>query len=104
MEQQLEVENLKAKHEIEVAVVTKEREDLRSKLQELREQLEESEENSRVHAETRSTQHALELKEATEKLQKAELRAAELERAQEEQGRGTQIGRASCRERVWQYV
>ncbi|XP_036435742.1 CAP-Gly domain-containing linker protein 2 isoform X2 [Colossoma macropomum] len=90
MEQQLEVENLKAKHEIEVAVVTKEREDLRTKLQELREQLEESEENARVQAETRSTQHALELKEAAEKLQKAELRAAELERAQEEQGRGTQ--------------
>uniref|UniRef100_A0AAR2L2J1 CAP-Gly domain-containing protein n=1 Tax=Pygocentrus nattereri TaxID=42514 RepID=A0AAR2L2J1_PYGNA len=74
MEQQLEVENLKAKHEIEVAVVTKEREDLRTKLQELREQLEESEENARVQAETRSTQHTLELKEATERLQKAELR------------------------------
>ncbi|KAL6463431.1 hypothetical protein MHYP_G00278220 [Metynnis hypsauchen] len=90
MEQQLEVENLKAKHEIEVAVVTKEREDLRTKLQELREQLEESEENARVQAETRSTQHTLELKEATERLQKAELKVAELERAQEEQGRGTQ--------------
>uniref|UniRef100_A0AAR2IZA1 CAP-Gly domain-containing protein n=1 Tax=Pygocentrus nattereri TaxID=42514 RepID=A0AAR2IZA1_PYGNA len=90
MEQQLEVENLKAKHEIEVAVVTKEREDLRTKLQELREQLEESEENARVQAETRSTQHTLELKEATERLQKAELRVAEMERAQEEQGRGTQ--------------
>ncbi|KAI4902073.1 hypothetical protein NFI96_033535 [Prochilodus magdalenae] len=90
MEQQLEVENLKAKHEIEVAVVTKEREDLRTKLQELREQLEESEENARVQAETRSTQHALELKETSDKLQKAELRAAELERAQEEQGRSMQ--------------
>ncbi|XP_072530613.1 CAP-Gly domain-containing linker protein 2 isoform X2 [Salminus brasiliensis] len=90
MERQLEVENLKAKHEIEVAVVTKEREDLRTKLQELREQLEESEENARIQAETRSAQHALEVKDAADKLQKAELRAAELERAQVEQGRGTQ--------------
>uniref|UniRef100_W5KJC6 CAP-Gly domain containing linker protein 2 n=1 Tax=Astyanax mexicanus TaxID=7994 RepID=W5KJC6_ASTMX len=90
MEQQLEVENLKAKHEIEVAVVTKEREDLRTRLQELREQLEESEENARVQAETRNTQHALEVKDAADKLQKAELRVAEMERAQVEQGRSTQ--------------
>uniref|UniRef100_A0A8B9JB33 CAP-GLY domain containing linker protein 2 n=1 Tax=Astyanax mexicanus TaxID=7994 RepID=A0A8B9JB33_ASTMX len=90
MEQQLEVENLKAKHEIEVAVVTKEREDLRTRLQELREQLEESEENARVQAETRNTQHALEVKDAADKLQKAELRVAEMERVQVEQGRSTQ--------------
>ncbi|XP_066514729.1 CAP-Gly domain-containing linker protein 2 isoform X2 [Hoplias malabaricus] len=90
MEQQLEVENLKAKHEIELAVVTKEREDLRTKLQELREQLEDSEESARVQTETRNTQHTLELKEVSDKLQKAELRAAELERVQEEKGRSTQ--------------
>lgn len=90
MEQQLEVENLKAKHEIEVAVVTKEREDLRTRLQELREQLEESEENARVQAETRNAQHALEVKDAADKLQKAELRVAEMERVQVEQGRSTQ--------------
>lgn len=90
MEQQLEVENLKAKHEIEVAVLTKEREDLRSKLQELREQLEDSEENARVQAESRGTQHTLELKEAAEKLQRSELRVVELERTQEEQVRGSQ--------------
>uniref|UniRef100_A0A8B9HLI0 CAP-GLY domain containing linker protein 2 n=1 Tax=Astyanax mexicanus TaxID=7994 RepID=A0A8B9HLI0_ASTMX len=68
MEQQLEVENLKAKHEIEVAVVTKEREDLRTRLQELREQLEESEENARVQVEQgRSTQRLREQLELTEK-------------------------------------
>lgn len=90
MEQQLEVENLKAKHEIEVAVVTKERDDLRTRLQELRGQLEESEENARVQVETRSTQHALDVKDTSDKLQKAELRVVELERVQVEQGRNTQ--------------
>ncbi|XP_076866912.1 LOW QUALITY PROTEIN: CAP-Gly domain-containing linker protein 2 [Brachyhypopomus gauderio] len=87
LEKQLEVENMKAKHEIEVAVLGKEREDLRAKVQELREQLEESEENARTQVEARGGQHASELRQLTEKLQKAELRANELERAHEEQGR-----------------
>ncbi|XP_035383072.1 CAP-Gly domain-containing linker protein 2 isoform X2 [Electrophorus electricus] len=87
MEKQLEVENMKAKHEIEVAVLAKEREDLRAKVQELRDQLEESEENARTQVEARGSQHALELRELTEKLQKVELRATELEGAHEEKGR-----------------
>lgn len=87
MEHQLEVENLKAKQEIEVAVLAKEREDYRTRLQELRDQLEESDENWRIQAEAKSGQHALELKEAVEKFQKAEQRLGELERAHEEQGR-----------------
>ncbi|XP_063060086.1 CAP-Gly domain-containing linker protein 2 isoform X2 [Engraulis encrasicolus] len=87
MEHQLELENLKAKQEIEVAVLAKEREDFRTRLQELKDQLEESDENWRIQAEAKSGQHTLELKEAGDKLQKAEQRLAELERAHEEQGR-----------------
>uniref|UniRef100_A0A8C1CTD4 CAP-GLY domain containing linker protein 2 n=1 Tax=Cyprinus carpio carpio TaxID=630221 RepID=A0A8C1CTD4_CYPCA len=56
MEQQLELENLKAKHEIDVAVMAKEREDLRSRLQELRDQLEESEENWKIQVESHEKQ------------------------------------------------
>uniref|UniRef100_A0A8C1PEX1 CAP-GLY domain containing linker protein 2 n=1 Tax=Cyprinus carpio TaxID=7962 RepID=A0A8C1PEX1_CYPCA len=56
MEQQLELENLNAKHEIDVAVMAKEREDLRSRLQELRDQLEESEENWKIQVESHEKQ------------------------------------------------
>ncbi|XP_041947705.1 CAP-Gly domain-containing linker protein 2 isoform X3 [Alosa sapidissima] len=91
MEQQLEMENLKAKHEIEVAVLAKEREDFRTRLQELRDQLDESDENWRIQADAKSGQHALELKEATEKQQKAEQRLNELEKAHEEQARASQL-------------
>lgn len=69
MERQLEVENLKAKHEIEVAVLAKEREELRAKVQELQDKLEESEENARSNPE---------LSESMEKLQEAELKVAGL--------------------------
>ncbi|KAF4073222.1 hypothetical protein AMELA_G00256380 [Ameiurus melas] len=69
MERQLEVENLKAKHEIEVAVLAKEREELRAKVQELQDKLEESEENARSNPE---------LSESMEKLQDAELKVAGL--------------------------
>ncbi|KAM9441430.1 CAP-Gly domain-containing linker protein 2 isoform 3-T3 [Clarias gariepinus] len=69
MEQQLEVENLKAKHEIEVAVLAKEREELRVKVQELQDKLEESEENTRNNQE---------LNESVEKLQEAELKVTGL--------------------------
>ncbi|XP_027034504.2 CAP-Gly domain-containing linker protein 2 isoform X2 [Tachysurus fulvidraco] len=69
MEQQLEVENLKARHEIEVAVLAKEREELRTKVQELQDKLEESEENGRSNQE---------LSESTEKLQEAELKVTRL--------------------------
>lgn len=91
MEQQLELENLKAKHEIEVAVLAKEREDYRTRLQDLRDQLDESNENWRIQAEAKSGQHALELKEAAEKQQRAEQRFSELEKAHEEQARATQL-------------
>lgn len=83
MEQQLELENLKAKHEIDAAVMAKEREDLRSRLQELRDQLKENEENWKIQQEAKSNQHTLELKEVSEKLQKAELKTSEFDKSHE---------------------
>ncbi|TRY83603.1 hypothetical protein DNTS_021447 [Danionella cerebrum] len=85
MEQQLELENLKAKHEIEAAMMVKEREDLRARLQELRDQLDESEENWKLQVETKNKHHSLELKEVSERLQKAEIRISEVDKAREEQ-------------------
>uniref|UniRef100_A0A3B3R0K7 CAP-Gly domain containing linker protein 2 n=1 Tax=Paramormyrops kingsleyae TaxID=1676925 RepID=A0A3B3R0K7_9TELE len=90
MEHQLEVENLKAKHDIEAAVLAKEKEDQRTRLQEQQRELEESSESCRSHAEAQALQHALEAKEAAEKLQMAELRLCEMEKLCEdfkEQGR-----------------
>ncbi|KAL0994592.1 hypothetical protein UPYG_G00124540 [Umbra pygmaea] len=89
MEHQLELENLKARHEIEVAMLAKEREDLRSRLQEANEQLGESSQNwkNQAQTESRSNQQALQLRDAREELQKAHLRAGELERLQCEQDR-----------------
>ncbi|XP_018597638.1 CAP-Gly domain-containing linker protein 2 isoform X3 [Scleropages formosus] len=84
MEHQLELENLKAKHEIETAVLTKEKEDHRARLQEVQDELEESSENWRRQVESKALQHALELKENTDKLQEAELRLCELEKLCEE--------------------
>ncbi|XP_035998677.1 CAP-Gly domain-containing linker protein 2 isoform X4 [Fundulus heteroclitus] len=74
MEHQLEVENLKAKHKIEAAILTKEREDLCARLQEAREQP--------ADAEAQSGKAAL--SEASQKLQRAEARLAEMERLQAE--------------------
>lgn len=91
MEHQLEVENLKAKHEIDAAVMAKEREDLRARLQELRDQLVESEENWKIQVEIKSNQHVLELREVSEKLQKAELRIGELYKSNEERDRPVQL-------------
>ncbi|XP_067113221.1 CAP-Gly domain-containing linker protein 2 isoform X3 [Osmerus mordax] len=85
MEHQLEVENLKAKHEIEAAVAAKEREELRARLQEVKNQLCESSRNWKSQEESTGNQHALELRGAFEKLQKAENRRGELERLQAEQ-------------------
>ncbi|XP_046877481.1 CAP-Gly domain-containing linker protein 2 isoform X4 [Hypomesus transpacificus] len=85
MEHQLEVENLKAKHEIEAAVAAKEREELRARLQEIKNQLCESSRNWKSQEEYTCNQHALELRGAFEKLQKAENRRGELERLQAEQ-------------------
>ncbi|KAI1903718.1 hypothetical protein AGOR_G00030110 [Albula goreensis] len=84
MEHQLELENLKAKHEIEAAVLAKEKEDQRARLQQARDELEESAENWKRQAEAKATQHGLELKEAADRLQKAELRLCDLEKLQEE--------------------
>ncbi|XP_056602435.1 CAP-Gly domain-containing linker protein 2 isoform X1 [Triplophysa dalaica] len=91
MERQLEVENLKAKHEIAAAVLTKERENLCARLQELRHQLEESEENWKIQVEAKSNQHNVELKEVFEKLQKTEVRIGELDRSNEERERASQL-------------
>ncbi|XP_038159631.1 CAP-Gly domain-containing linker protein 2 isoform X2 [Cyprinodon tularosa] len=83
MEHQLEVENLKAKHKIEAAVLTKEREDLCARLQEAREQLAEG----RSDPEAQSSKAAL--NEASQKLQKAEARLAEMEMLQVERNKTT---------------
>ncbi|XP_034540285.1 CAP-Gly domain-containing linker protein 2 isoform X2 [Notolabrus celidotus] len=88
LEHQLEVENLKAKHKIEAAILTKEREDLCSRLQEAKEQLAEGNQASRTEAQARSGKQALE--EATDKLQKAEQRLAEMEKHQMERDRCTE--------------
>lgn len=77
MEHQLEMENLKAKQKIEAALLTKEREDLSTRLQELKEQLTEASQPWRSEPEARSGTHVLE--EVSQKLQKAERRVAEVE-------------------------
>lgn len=79
MEHQLEVENLKAKHQIEAALLIKEREDLCARLQEA------GGPTRRPDADTNGTKAALD--EASEKLQKAEARLAELEELRVEQDR-----------------
>ncbi|XP_070773710.1 CAP-Gly domain-containing linker protein 2 [Enoplosus armatus] len=87
MEHQLEVENLKAKHKIEAAILTKEREDLCTRLQEAKDQLAEGNQTWRTEVEAKSSKQALE--EATDKLQKAEQRLAEMEKLQMEQDKST---------------
>lgn len=82
MEHQLEMENLKAKHKIEAALLSKEREDLSTRLQELKEQLTDANQTWRSEPEARSGKHALE--EVSEKLQKAERRVAEVEQVEAE--------------------
>ncbi|XP_073336138.1 CAP-Gly domain-containing linker protein 2 isoform X2 [Pagrus major] len=87
MEHQLEMENLKAKHKIEAAILTKEREDLCSRLQEVKEQMTDGNQTWRTKVEAKSSRQALE--EATEKLQKAEQRLVEMDKLQVEQEKGT---------------
>uniref|UniRef100_W5M2C8 CAP-Gly domain containing linker protein 2 n=1 Tax=Lepisosteus oculatus TaxID=7918 RepID=W5M2C8_LEPOC len=84
MEHQLELENLKAKHEIEMAVLVKEKEDFRARLQEVRDEMEEGNENWKRQTEAKAGQHALEMKEATDKLKKAELQLCDLEKLHSE--------------------
>lgn len=81
LEHQLETENLKAKHKIEAAVLTKEREDLSSRLQELREQLAEGSQTRRAEADGHGGGRQV-LEDSADKLQKAELRLAEMEQQQ----------------------
>lgn len=82
MEHQLEMENLKAKHKIEAALLTKEREDLSTRLQELKEQQADPNQTRRSEPEARSGKQALE--EVSEKLQKAERRLVEAEQVEAE--------------------
>ncbi|XP_067348183.1 CAP-Gly domain-containing linker protein 2 isoform X2 [Channa argus] len=88
MEHQLEVENLKAKHKIEAAILTKEREDLCTRLQEAKSQRADSNQTWRNEGEVKSSKQALD--EATDKLQKAEQRLAEMEKLQMEQDKSTE--------------
>ncbi|XP_078122291.1 CAP-Gly domain-containing linker protein 2 isoform X2 [Sander vitreus] len=87
-EHQLEMENLKAKHKIEAAILTMEREDLCTRLQEAKDQLAEGSQTWRAEVHTKGGKQALE--EATEKLQKAEQRLAEMEKLQTEQDQSTE--------------
>ncbi|XP_032389762.1 CAP-Gly domain-containing linker protein 2 isoform X1 [Etheostoma spectabile] len=87
-EHQLEMENLKAKHKIEAAILTMEREDLCTRLQEAKDQLAEGSQTWRAEVHTKGSKQALE--EATEKLQKAEQRLAEMEKLQTEQDKSTE--------------
>ncbi|XP_068188278.1 CAP-Gly domain-containing linker protein 2 isoform X2 [Antennarius striatus] len=84
MEHQLEMENLKAKHKIEAAVLTKEREDLAARLQDP---------VWRSEAEAKVSRQALE--DAAEKLQQTERRLEEAEqlRAEQEKNAGELRGR-----------
>ncbi|XP_037323858.2 CAP-Gly domain-containing linker protein 2 isoform X1 [Pungitius pungitius] len=88
MEHQLEVENLKAKHKIEAAILSKEREDFCTRLQEAKEQLAEGHQAWRAEAEASGGKRSLE--EATDKLQKAEQRLAEMEKLRAERDRSTE--------------
>ncbi|KAM8899083.1 CAP-Gly domain-containing linker protein 2 isoform 2-T2 [Spinachia spinachia] len=88
MEHQLEVENLKAKHKIEAAILSKEREDFCTRLQEAKEQLAEGHQAWKAEAEASGGQRSLE--EATDKLQKAEQREAEMEKLRVERDRSTE--------------
>lgn len=83
MEHQLEVENLKAKHKIKAAILIKEREDLCNRLQEARDQLN----GGRSDMEAQSSKAAL--SEACQKLQRAEVRLAEMEVLQVERDKTT---------------
>uniref|UniRef100_A0A4W3IHC7 CAP-Gly domain containing linker protein 2 n=1 Tax=Callorhinchus milii TaxID=7868 RepID=A0A4W3IHC7_CALMI len=79
MEQQLELENLKAKHEIETAVYIKEREDARDKLQEAKSELAEHNDVWRAQLEAATSQQNQDLLMVTDQLRKTQLRLNEQE-------------------------
>ncbi|XP_072496275.1 CAP-Gly domain-containing linker protein 2 isoform X2 [Notamacropus eugenii] len=80
LEHQLELGNLRAKHDIETAVLAKEKESLLAKLEQARSELEDVRLHWKAQLEARSDQHLLELQEAKEQCRDAELRARELGR------------------------
>ncbi|XP_078278603.1 CAP-Gly domain-containing linker protein 2 isoform X2 [Rhinoraja longicauda] len=82
MERQLEWENLKAKHEIEMVLHIKENGDFRVKLQEAKCELEECNSNWRNKSETTASQYRQELQTAVDQLRSAELRLREQEKLQ----------------------
>nr|XP_013008142.1 CAP-Gly domain-containing linker protein 2 isoform X2 [Cavia porcellus] len=79
MEHQLELGNLQAKHDLETAMHAKEKEGLRQKLQEAREELAGLRQHWHAQLEAQAAQHRLELQEAQDGRRDAELRAQELE-------------------------
>lgn len=79
MEHQLELGNLQAKHDLETAVLGKEKEGLRQKLQEAQEELAGLQQHWRAQLEEQARQHRLELQEAQDQCRDAQLRVQELE-------------------------
>uniref|UniRef100_A0A669D6N5 CAP-Gly domain containing linker protein 2 n=1 Tax=Oreochromis niloticus TaxID=8128 RepID=A0A669D6N5_ORENI len=86
MEHQLEVENLKAKHKIEAAILTKEREDLCTRLQEAKDQLAEGNQTWRAELETLQMEQNKRAEELRERLELSEKQMTDyqaLQKAQE---------------------
>ncbi|XP_062036265.1 CAP-Gly domain-containing linker protein 2 isoform X1 [Lepus europaeus] len=79
-EHQLELGNLRAKHDLEMAVHAKEKEGLRQKLQQVQDELAGLRQHWRAQLEAQAAQHRLELREAQDQRRDAELRVQELER------------------------
>ncbi|XP_044141155.1 CAP-Gly domain-containing linker protein 2 isoform X2 [Bufo gargarizans] len=90
MEHQLEIENMKAKNEIENAVHIKERETLKTKLQEIRDELEEGNNNWKTQLESKTNQHLKELQDMKDKYREAEQRLCGLQKLQAEYNDQTQ--------------
>ncbi|ETE72244.1 CAP-Gly domain-containing linker protein 2, partial [Ophiophagus hannah] len=80
LEHHLELENLKAKHDIEMAVHIKEKEGLKLKVQEVKEEKEESDNNWKSQLETKTNQQLMELQDLKDKCRDADLRVHELEK------------------------
>ncbi|XP_029802866.1 CAP-Gly domain-containing linker protein 2 isoform X3 [Suricata suricatta] len=80
LEHQLELGNLRAKHDIETAMHIKEKEGLRQKLREAQEELAGLRQHWQAQLEAQASQHRLELQEAQDQRRDAELRVHELEK------------------------
>ncbi|XP_040280765.1 CAP-Gly domain-containing linker protein 2 isoform X2 [Bufo bufo] len=90
MEHQLEIENMKAKNEIETAVHIKEKETLKTKLQEIRDELEEGNNNWKTQLESKTNQHLKELQDMKDKYREAEQRLCNLQKLQADYNDQTQ--------------